>query len=105
MSCETSDGACVVSSGSSRSFTTFLSFCGVVVVVVRGRSFCGSCAGCAATLAANAIKLSTTSAICLRIVISNLQTRTLLGPPPKQDYFDRLKDNDCIQNQTLVFDI
>src|ERR1051325_1509804 len=106
MSCGTSACVCVVSSGSSRSLVVaFLSFCGVLVVVVRGRSFCGSCGGCAATLAVNALKLSTTSAICLRIVISNLQTRTLLGPPPKQNYFDRLKDNDCVQDQTLVFDV
>src|SRR5262245_37449703 len=56
-------------------------------------------------LVVNAIKLSTTSTNCLRLVISNLQTRTLLGPPPKQDYFDRLKDNDCVQNQTLVLDV
>src|SRR5690349_22125059 len=106
MSCGTSAGVCVVSSGSSRSLVVaFLSFCGVLVVVVRGRSFCGSCGGCAATLAVNALKLSTTSAICLRIVISNLQTRTLLGPPPKQNYFDRLKDDDGVQNQTLVLDV
>src|ERR1043166_8890679 len=52
-------------------------------------------------LVVNAIKLSTTSAICLRLVISNLQTRDLLGPPPKQDYFDRLKENDCVQDQPL----
>src|ERR1043166_2880731 len=56
-------------------------------------------------LVVNAIKLSTTSTNCLRLVISNLQTRTLLGPPPKQDYFDRLKDDDCVENQTLVLDV
>src|ERR1051326_6891934 len=56
-------------------------------------------------LVVNAIKLSTTSAICLRLVISNLQTRDLLGPPPKQDYFDRLKENDCVQDQPLVLDV
>src|SRR5690349_9806963 len=56
-------------------------------------------------LVVNASKLSTTSTICLRLFISNLQTRTLLGPPPKQDYFDRLKENDCVQNQPLVLDV
>src|SRR5215213_30103 len=55
-------------------------------------------------LVLNAINIAIASAIRLYIVMST-SNPDLLGPAPKQNYLDRLKDNDCIENQPLVFDV
>src|SRR5215212_1446801 len=52
----------------------------------------------------SAINVTIASAIRLYIVISNLHPN-LLGTPPKQNYLDRLEDDDRIKNKTLVFDV
>jgi len=29
----------------------------------------------------------------------------LLGAPPKQNYLNRLKEDDCVENQTMILDV
>src|SRR5215203_2576752 len=52
----------------------------------------------------NATNARIAKAISLYFLIST-SNRLLLGAPPKQNYFDRLKQDDCVKNQPVVLDI
>src|SRR5215203_5538014 len=52
----------------------------------------------------NATNARIAKAISLYFLIST-SNRLLLGAPPKQNYFDRLKQDDCVKHQPVVLDI
>jgi hypothetical protein len=105
MSSETSDGVRGVSSGSSLSPWTgfFLSLSWPLVVVVRGRAFCGSVCGsvsdCAAPVTVKAISITVASAIrLLFFILISKPPELSLGSTPEKNYFNRLKQDDRIKH-------